>query len=136
MNGCTATALVAEDHPGYRERVTALLQGWGLCTVAVNDGRAALAAIEADTAHDLLVTDMDMPHFTGFEVIEGWLRAGGRAEAVIMVTGEADSRDVQTRCALHGVRLVHKAAIHLHFEPAVRDALRWLATGRGDAPDA
>ena len=131
MGGAVARALVAEDHPRYRERVVAMLEGWGVSAVAMPDGRRALAALEQEPAFDLLVTDLEMPHSTGFEVIAGWLRLGGRPEAVIMVTGEADARDVIERCATGGIRLIHKAAMLVSFEGAVRDALAWLETQRG-----
>jgi CheY-like chemotaxis protein len=129
MTAIVATVLVAEDHPVYRARIAGLLEGWGLRTLVAADGRAALRVIEGDTV-DLVVTDLEMPHYTGFEVIEGWLRRGGRPEAVIMVTGEADARDVRDRCAAGGIRLLHKTAIDTRFEEAVRDALRWLESER------
>jgi CheY-like chemotaxis protein len=131
MTAVLITVLVAEDHPGYRARLAGLLDGWGLRTVTAADGRAALRALADGMAFDLLVTDLDMPHHTGFEVIEAWLRRGGRAEAVIMVTGEADARDVRERCAAGGICLIHKAAIDVRFEEAVRAALRRLDERRG-----
>lgn len=130
MTTRVVTALIAEDHPSYRARVSGLLTGWGLETVVAVDGHQAIRALEAAAGGriDLLVTDLEMPHFTGFEVIDAWLRGGGRPEAVIMVTGEADSRDVQDRCAAGNIRLIHKLAINTRFESAVREALRWLET--------
>jgi CheY-like chemotaxis protein len=120
------TALVAEDHPNYRARVAGLLEGWGLRVVVACDGREAIKALEDDLGIDLLVTDLEMPHYTGFEVIEAWYRRGGRPEAVIMVTGEADSADVRHWCAAGGVRLLHKTGIATYFEGAVREALSRL----------
>lgn len=124
------TVLVAEDHPGYRQRVVTLLEGWGLTTVVAHDGRQAIDRLRDHQSIDLLVTDMDMPFFTGFEVIEAWLRHGRRSEAVIMVTGEADSADVRDRCSAGGIRLIHKIAISAHFAGAVEDAVGWLERDR------
>ena len=123
------TVLVAEDHPTYRARVVGLLEGLGLRVLPAADGREALKALEAHTDIGLLVTDLEMPHYTGFEVIEAWYRRGGAASAVIMVTGEADSLDVRTRCAAEGVRLIHKTGIAAYFEDAVREAVSLLTTG-------
>jgi CheY-like chemotaxis protein len=121
------TVLVAEDHPTYRARVVGLLEGMGLRVLSAPDGREALKALEAHTGIDLLVTDLEMPHYTGFEVIEAWYRRGGAASAVIMVTGEADSLDVRGRCAAEGVRLIHKTGIAAYFADAVHEAVARLA---------
>jgi CheY-like chemotaxis protein len=120
------SALLAEDHPRYRERVRLLLEGWGLRVVVAEDGREALARLGDAGPFDLLVTDLEMPHYTGFEVIEGWLRRGGAREAVIMVTGEADAADVRERCAAGGFCLIHKTAIDVRLEGAVREAVAWI----------
>jgi CheY-like chemotaxis protein len=133
MTADIVTALIAEDHPGYRARLIGLLAGWGLRVVAAADGREALRLLEDSVPIDLLVTDLEMPHFTGFEVIEAWYRCGGRAEAVIMVTGEADSADVRQRCAAEGIRLIHKTGIELYLEGAVQEAVARLRVG--GAPD-
>ncbi len=118
--------LVAEDHPGYRDKVAGLLAGWGLAVALANDGRQAIRLLRAGPLPDLLVTDLAMPYATGFEVIDAWLAARGDVRAVIMVTGEADAMDVRIRCAGLGVALLHKAAIDARFERAVRDAANWL----------
>jgi CheY-like chemotaxis protein len=123
----TITVLVAEDHPSYRARVIGLLEKMGLRVLPTADGREALKALEAHANIDLLVTDLEMPHYTGFEVIEAWYRRGGEARHVIMVTGEADSLDVRRRCAAEGIRLIHKTGIAAYFEDAVRAALGQLA---------
>lgn len=118
--------LLAEDHPRYRQRLHALLEGWGLTVTAAADGRRARELLDT-TMFDLLVTDLEMPHYTGFEVIEAWLRRGGRPEHVIMVTGEADAADVQARCAAGGICLIHKLAIDTRLAAAVQAALARIA---------
>jgi two-component system, chemotaxis family, chemotaxis protein CheY len=120
---------VAEDHPSYRARIVGLLEALGLHVIAAEDGRLALKALEEHAGIRLLVTDLEMPHYTGFEVIEAWYRRGGAASAVIMVTGEADSLDVRSRCAAEGVRLIHKTGIAAYFEDAVREAVTRLTAG-------
>jgi len=120
------TALVAEDHPVYMGRVTALLAQLGLRAVNAVDGAKAIAYLAGGGEADLLVTDLDMPHENGWAVIDAWL-AGGRSPAtVMMVTGEADDRTVQERCAAGGIRLIHKAALDARLADAIRDALAGL----------
>lgn len=119
-------ALVAEDHPRYIERVAELLTGWGIACVRAVDGREALAVIARGEPLDLLVTDLDMPHHSGWDVIDAWLATGRDPRSVVMVTGEADSLDVQRRCATGGIRLIHKLALMTQFERAVRDAREYV----------
>ena len=126
-------ALVAEDHPGYREKVAGLLAGWGLRVHAAEDGRAAIKLLRGAERVDLLVTDLEMPYANGFEVIEAWLALGRPLAAVVMLTGIADHPAVQTRCATIGVRLLHKLAMDLHFEGTVRTALASIAAAERPA---
>ncbi len=114
----------------YRERVVSALETWGLHVTAAPDGREALTLLSSGLSLDLLVTDLDMPHHTGWDVIDGWLARGGSSEAIIMVTGEADDLGVQQRCEAGGIRLIHKMAFMVQFQGAVEDALAWLAQRR------
>lgn len=123
MNEALPTVLVAEDHPGYREKVATLLFTWGLRVRTVNDGRQAIRSLRHDPLPDLLVTDLAMPYHTGFEVIDAWLAARRDIRAAIMVTGEADAMDVRIRCAELGLRLLHKAAIDARFEVSIKAML-------------
>ena len=117
------TALVAEDHPGYRGRIVGLLEASGVRCIAAEDGAEAIDHLQRGTKFDLLVTDLDMPRENGWAVIEAWLASGRAPETIVMVTGEADSRDVQERCAAGGICLVHKLAVGTRFQPAVAAAL-------------
>jgi CheY-like chemotaxis protein len=120
------TALIAEDHPAYLARVAGALIGMGVRVVAVTDGAKAIELVRSGVALDLLVTDLDMPHENGWAVIDAWLADGRDIAAVVMVTGEADSREVQQRCAAGGIRLVHKVSFDAHFGGAIAAALGWL----------
>ncbi|MGH2587439.1 MAG: response regulator [Dehalococcoidia bacterium] len=120
------TALVAEDHPAYLGRVTALLEELGLRTVGAVAGAQAIAYLAGGGTADLLVTDLDMPHENGWAVIDAWLARGRTPETVVMVTGEADDRTVQERCAAGGICLIHKAALDARLADAIRNALAGL----------
>jgi CheY-like chemotaxis protein len=130
----TWTALVAEDHPHYLRRVSALLASLDVRAVTAVDGAQAIAHLNSHGRFDLLVTDLDMPHENGWAVIDAWLLAGLPVSSVIMVTGEADSRDVQERCRIGGIRLLHKVALDAHFPSAIRVMLDALAERDGDGP--
>ena len=55
------TILVVEDDPLVRNYVTAQLTSLGYKTIAVADGRAALALVDSGEKFDLLFTDVIMP---------------------------------------------------------------------------
>jgi two-component system response regulator RegX3 len=84
------TILVVEDEDSYREPLTYQLERDGFEVVAVDDGRAALAAFDR-ARPDLVLLDVMLPGMSGVEVCRE-LRARGNVP-VIMVTakdGEVD----------------------------------------------
>ena len=101
-------ALVADDTPHLLEAMDEAVCALGFITRTVGDGRAAIAALAGPNRFDLLVTDLQMPHAGGFEVIEAWLAGGRPADAIILATAAASSTEVRRRAASLGVQLVHK----------------------------
>ena len=130
------TALVAEDHSAYLARVSAALSALGIAVVAATDGAQAIEVLVSEAPIDLLVTDLDMPRENGWAVIDAWLAGGRSAETVLMVTGEADSREVQRRCEAGRIRLIHKISLNAQFATAVQQAVQGiraqLATSEGE----
>lgn len=89
-SGRPARVLIAEDHAGMRETLTALVRDLGYDAVAVADGKAALAAV-AVAAPDLLLSDVAMPGMTGLEVCRRLkAEAATRLIPVILITGWGD----------------------------------------------
>jgi signal transduction histidine kinase/CheY-like chemotaxis protein len=95
--------LVAEDNPVNALLMTNVLRHEGHSVALVEDGRALLsAAIDPATArwrHDLVVTDLSMPHMDGATAI-GTLRAHQRAHdlphlpiVVLSADGQQSTRD-------------------------------------------
>jgi len=63
------TILLAEDDPTVRTLVLTLLQLAGYAVIVAVDGQDALEqSRQVDGAIDLLVTDINMPRMTGFEL--------------------------------------------------------------------
>ncbi|HEY8655036.1 MAG TPA: response regulator [Dermatophilaceae bacterium] len=88
--------LVAEDDSDILELVVFLLTEAGFDTVAVDDGLAALAAIEADPPR-LAILDIQMPGMSGIEVLRR-IRASatiGDLEVILLSAHALDS-DVDT----------------------------------------
>jgi two-component system CheB/CheR fusion protein len=89
--------LVVEDDPDSLELTTTLLETVGAQVVACDAARAALAVIE-QTAVDLLVADIGLPHEDGLWLIREVRRqeTAGRRLPAVAVTALATPRDRQT----------------------------------------
>lgn len=77
------TALIAEDNAALRRVIGFTLRGCGFEIVSASDGLAAWEASEHQEL-DLVVTDQQMPHMTGLELIEK-LRSSDQHAAVPIV---------------------------------------------------
>lgn len=116
--------LVAEDYPDFRAGLLDLLEPLGLTCIPASNGRQAIEVLEDPSkAVQLVITDMDMPVNTGWEVIEAAYKHRGRDLPIIMQTGEAYYTYVQRRAEKLGVVLIHKIDVNVHLLPAVREAL-------------
>lgn len=118
------TVLVAEDYRDFRARLLALLEPLGLACVPASNGRQAIEALrDLSVELHLVITDMDMPVHTGWEVIEAAREHRGPSLPVIMQTGEAKYTYVRRRAAEFGIVLIDKKEIDELLVPAVRLAL-------------
>ena len=124
------TVLVAEDYSDFRARILALLQPLELACVPASNGRQAIEVVQ-DLSRELhlLITDMDMPVHTGWEVIEAVREHRGLDLPIIMQTGEAKYTYVRRRAAEFGIVLIDKKEIDELLVPAVRQALRLTPQG-------
>jgi CheY-like chemotaxis protein len=118
------TVLIAEDYPDFRARIVGLLEPLALTCLPVANGRLAIEAIQ-DLSRELhlLVTDMDMPVFTGWEVIDA-VREHRPALPIIMQTGEARYTYVRRKAEQYGIALIDKTDVDTLLAAAVREALQ------------
>ncbi len=126
------TLLIAEDYPDFRARLLALLEPLDLACIPVSNGRQAIEVLQ-DLSQELhlLVTDMDMPVNTGWEVIEASREHRGDALPIIMQTGEARYSYVRRRAEEFGIVLIDKLDVDVRLVPEVRQA---LGLGAGESP--
>jgi len=119
------TVLIAEDYPDFRARLRGLLEPLSLSCIDVSNGLRAIEVLR-DVSRELhlLITDMDMPVRTGWEVIEAAREHRGRELPVIMQTGEARYTYVRRRAEQFGIVLIDKSEVGELLVPAVREALR------------
>jgi two-component system OmpR family response regulator len=83
--------LVVDDEENLRTMLAAALGHHGFAVDSVGDGRAALAAVEADPP-DLVVLDVMMPDLDGFEVLRR-LRADGNRTPGLFLTARDTTED-------------------------------------------
>ncbi|HLA26720.1 MAG TPA: sigma-54 dependent transcriptional regulator [Syntrophales bacterium] len=77
--------LIAEDNPSNREALAELLMAGGYDVKAVADGKQALEAFEED-CYELVITDLNMPHMNGLELLKA-IKEAKPASVVIIMTG-------------------------------------------------
>jgi len=110
--------LVAEDHPTNRKVVEIVLQPFGIDLTMVEDGVAALAAVERQT-FDAILMDMQMPLMDGLSATRA-IRArevalGAQRVLIIMLTANAMEEHVASAKAagadLHLAKPLHPAQL-------------------------
>ena len=85
------TILVVEDDAAVRRGVVDALTYAGYEVLAASDGREGREA--ALTArYDLLLLDLILPHFTGFEILEA-LQGNRAGQAVIILSAKGEEND-------------------------------------------
>jgi len=80
--------LIADDDPGICETLGDILTAQGYAVTTVEDGRAALAAAQAER-YDVILVDQRMPGPEGVDVVEE-LRRTGACDAIYVITAYAD----------------------------------------------
>jgi CheY-like chemotaxis protein len=117
--------LLAEDSPEWAKRILTLLAPLQAEIVWACDGREAIERL-TNEGHliDLLITDLDMPHNTGWDVIDTIRALRGLEVPIIMQTGEADYSYVQAKASELEIVLIDKEAIRYDLFAAASSATR------------
>ena len=99
---------VVDDDAMLVECVSEILREAG-CTVETNtDSRVALRILTSNPdRYDILVSDNNMPHLSGGELIDGVRRAGFRGK-VVMYSGSVSLDDEQTFKAVGADAILRK----------------------------
>jgi PAS domain S-box-containing protein len=119
----TETILVVEDDALVRNFVIGQLQGLGYKTIAVSDGRAALACIDSEQPFDLLFTDLIMPGgMNGRELAEDVMRRRPGTK-VLYTSGYTDNGIMHHGRLDEGVMLISKPYRKSTLAQMVRQAL-------------
>ncbi|TWT98082.1 Alkaline phosphatase synthesis transcriptional regulatory protein PhoP [Botrimarina colliarenosi] len=113
------TVLIAEDNAALRRVIGFALKGCGFEVTAAPDGAEAWRIAEGQT-FDLVVTDQQMPHLTGVELVEQLRQSTTNAKTpVILLTAKGMELEADTLREQYGV----SAMLHKPFSPSQLGAL-------------
>jgi DNA-binding response OmpR family regulator len=90
----TQTILIVDDHPSFLAAARLLLEAEGFVVVGVATDGASAVAETLRLAPDVVLLDVALPDFSGFEVASR-LRDAGAASAIVF-TSSRDSSDYGT----------------------------------------
>src|SRR6056297_447785 len=102
--------LIADDVRGSREALRCWLEECGFDCTLVDDGEQAWQAIQADPP-GLLITDIEMPHCSGLELLQRMRRDAServRTIPVLVITSLHDCKTLETVRQLGGNGLLTK----------------------------
>ena len=97
-----ATVLIVDDHPSFRACATALLEAEGFDVVGeAENGVAGLRAAK-ELHPDVVLLDVQLPDFDGFEVASRLTGNGGGP--IVVLTSSRDARDFGPLVAQSGAK--------------------------------
>lgn len=113
--------LVADDHPGVRERVEDILQPTFEVVGTVCNGKA-LVETALKLQPDVIITDISMPTLSGIEAAKRLQESGSRAKVVFLTVHSGS--DFVNACLNAGASgYVVKIRMDSDLLPAIREAL-------------
>ncbi len=87
------TVLIVDDHPSFRSNARALLEAEGYEVVGLAaDGASALAAAH-ELRPDLVLLDVQLPDFDGFEVAARLRASSNGTGPAVVLTSSRDASD-------------------------------------------
>ena len=117
----TGEVLLVEDEPAVRDMTRRILERNGYSVTTVEDGAAAVAALQSGARPDVVVTDVVMSNLSGIELAE-WILDRGPATGIVMLSGyTAETHDFE-RILARGARFVTKPVGSAELLRAIREA--------------
>ncbi len=101
-----ATVLVVDDDRAFRVALTRQLTRAGYVVVDAASADAALAAVQS-TVFDLLITDVNMPHVGGLELLR-LVRERDALVSIVLITGEPNAAAAASAAALGAMHYLIK----------------------------
>jgi len=94
MNG-TYKILIIDDMPSHLLLLKTILEEDGFNVVTAENVRNALRTLEGDSAIQLVLLDIMMPEFDGFEFLDKVRESGSSEVPVIVVSAKTDNSSIQ-----------------------------------------
>jgi len=116
------TVFVLDDEPRVAKAITQSIQSLGVKVLTFTGSLECLEAIK-NTACDLLVTDVNMPHMDGIAVLKA-AREAKPILKVMVVTGHGDIPMAVKAVKEGALNFFEKPLDEESFIPAVKEALR------------
>ena len=117
--------LVVDDNAGNLLAMTLILKRGNIDARSAEDGEAAIELLSRE-AFDALLSDVDMPNMSGFELLE-WARKNRPEMPVLLMSGSVSGATGQTmrRALEKGARAVlAKPFVKGELERAIAEILR------------
>jgi DNA-binding NarL/FixJ family response regulator len=87
------TVLIVDDHPSFRSTARALLEAEGYEVVGEADDGASAVSAALDLRPDVVLLDVQLPDFDGFEVADRLRASLNSAAPRIVLTSSRDGSD-------------------------------------------
>jgi CheY-like chemotaxis protein len=97
------TVLIVDDHPSFRLTARALLESEGYEVVGEAENGVQALRLAAELRPDLVLLDVQLPDFDGFEVAARLSRDNGASPDVVL-TSSRDASDFGPLIAQSGAR--------------------------------
>jgi DNA-binding NtrC family response regulator len=85
--------MIVDDEAGIRNLLSEVLLEKGFDVTSAKDGRESLEYLKENN-FDLLITDINMPHLNGIELLKKMKKAGRKEKVVIMTGGGFNGSDL------------------------------------------
>jgi DNA-binding NtrC family response regulator len=85
-----AQVILAEDETQLRQLIAQSLENRGLKVIGAADGLQALQLVKDNPAVALLLSDIQMPHMNGHDLVEASLKVRPELKVVMMTAYAAD----------------------------------------------
>ena len=104
IRAVTTRVLIVDDHPGFRATARALLEAEGYEVVGEAENGVEALRLAGEIAPDLVLLDVQLPDFDGFEVASRLTAAGRGPSPNIVLTSSRDGSDFGPLVARSGAR--------------------------------
>lgn len=124
MKKSKAKILIVDDEQNIREVLSIFLKDEGYTVSVANDGKSALEAVKNDI-FDLVITDLKMPKFSGFDLLKS-IKETSPATVVVIITAYGTTESAVEAMKLGAFNYIQKPFKINDIRLIVKNALEKL----------